>query len=135
MQIGTVWSRIEDFPDYAVSGDGQVMRVTKGRRTAPGRLLRPSNAHGYLVVVLCRDGKIRRMISVHRLMATHFLPNPENKQQVNHKDGHKINNVLGNLEWSTSAENCQHAVNTGLRVYVVCMPRAKAAHRLLSNFA
>lgn len=116
MQIGTVWSRIIDFPDYAVSGEGQVMRVTPAQGTAPGRLLKPNfDTNGYPFVALCRGGKIVRRVSVHRLMAMHLLPNPENKPQVNHKDGVKAHNVLTNLEWSTSAENCQHAVDTGLR--------------------
>ena len=53
---------------------------------------------------------------VHRLVAMTYLPNPENKPTVNHKDGVKLNNNLSNLEWATHQENVQHAFDTGLTV-------------------
>ena len=68
------------------------------------------SSNGYLIVTL--DGK---QLSVHRLVATHFLPNPYNYSQVNHKDGNKLNNHYSNLEWCTEKQNIQHAFETGLR--------------------
>ena len=68
------------------------------------------SSNGYLIVTL--DGK---QLIVHRLVATHFLPNPYNYSQVNHKDGNKLNNHYSNLEWCTAKQNMQHAFETGLR--------------------
>ena len=59
-------------------------------------------------IELWKDNK-RKAVSVHRLVALTFIPNPEGKPQVNHKDGDTINNVVTNLEWATSSENNKHA--------------------------
>lgn len=68
---------------------------------------------GYKIVWFCVDG-VRKAYPVHRLVAIAFLPNPDNKPQVNHKDGNKLNNEVSNLEWVTAKENVDHAVRTGL---------------------
>jgi len=51
----------------------------------------------------------RFKISLHRIIATKFIPNPGNKEQINHKDGNKLNNTVSNLEWCTQSENVKHA--------------------------
>lgn len=63
--------------------------------------------------IVCDDGKKKRFL-VHRLVALTYLPNPENKEEVNHKDGNKLNNHVSNLEWVTRHENMRHAFSTGL---------------------
>lgn len=68
------------------------------------------NPNGYCVVKLGSE-----QLSVHRLVATHFIPNPYQYPQVNHKDGNKLNNHVSNLEWCSAEQNAQHALQTGLR--------------------
>jgi hypothetical protein len=65
---------------------------------------------GYLLIDLGCKTKV-----VHRLVAEAFIPNLDNKSQVNHKNGIKIDNRVENLEWMTNQENVQHAWNTGLK--------------------
>lgn len=71
------------------------------------------NRYGYLTSKLCKLGKCRRL-TIHRLVAKAFIPNPDNLTQVNHIDGNKENNYVGNLEWVSQARNIQHAFETGL---------------------
>ena len=79
-----------------------------------GKLLSKCNtSQGYLVVVLSKNGK-SKTISIHRLVATAFLPNPKNLYAVNHKDGNKKNNCITNLEWCTLEYNNIHAMMNGL---------------------
>lgn len=93
---------------YKVSNRG---RVRKGERLKTPRV----DHGGYLTVCLFKHSKQKHM-KVHRLVALAFIPNPENKKTVNHKDGNKANNCVYNLEWATQSENIIHANKTGLRV-------------------
>lgn len=69
------------------------------------------NGHGYKIVSLSKMG--RKNHYVHRLVAIHFIPNPDKKGFVNHKDGCKCNNEVKNLEWVTHSENIIHSLNRG----------------------
>lgn len=70
--------------------------------------------NGYLHVCLHKN-KQQKTVRVHRLVANEFIENPQNKPQVNHKNGNKKDNRIENLEWATSSENINHAVKTGLK--------------------
>lgn len=73
-------------------------------------------ANGYYHVDIHENGTATK-IAVHRLIALHFIPNPDNKRTVNHIDGNKRNNSLSNLEWATDSENLQHAYDNNLQPY------------------
>lgn len=94
---------------YEVSNDGFVINLKT--KTV---LLGSHDKRGYKVVSLWADEKMYSK-KVHRLVAEAFIPNPENKPTVNHKDGNKDNNSVTNLEWATHQENIDHAIQTGLR--------------------
>lgn len=70
--------------------------------------------YGYPCLMLSKNGK-KTHFTVHRLVATAFIPNPEKKAQINHIDGNKQNNHVSNLEWCTPQENVTHSVITGLK--------------------
>ena len=81
-------------------------------------------SNGYKFVAAgSKDGQ--KTISVHRLVAELFIPNPNNYPVVNHLDGNKLNNRADNLEWTTQLENNRHAIETGL-VKSVCKIKRKA---------
>jgi hypothetical protein len=98
------WRDIEGYGGiyvgvYQVSNDGCV------RRVKTGRVLKPCpHSNGYLTVCLCMDGK-RETCNVHRLVAEGFVPNPDNKPEVDHIDRDKQNNRVSNLRWATRSEN------------------------------
>lgn len=72
------------------------------------------NPKGYPIVRLkCLDGKFKT-VTVHRLVATHYIPNEENHPQINHKDGVKTNNNELNLEWVSPVQNMRHASDNNL---------------------
>jgi len=68
----------------------------------------------YLIIRFTRRPRSEARLA-HRIIAHHFVPNPENKPQVNHKNGNKEDNRACNLEWSTEKENTEHAFKTGLK--------------------
>lgn len=122
---GSVWARIPDRQDYAISGDGQIMRISATRKFEAGKLLKPTLLKiGYLMVSLCEAAKYKKRY-LHRLVAKAFIPNPENKPEVNHKNGVKTNNGIENLEWATHKENMLHAGKTGLCKNGEARPDAK----------
>ena len=108
------WKKIEGFENYSVSDQGRVRRDTDYNCTKGGRILKPGkHKRGYLQVALSQNGEVNAK-RVHRLVAEAFIPNPDNKPEVNHKNGVNTDNRSENLEWSTTLENMKHAFKTGL---------------------
>lgn len=89
---------------------------------------------GYMRITLIKNGK-PKSFAAHRLVAMAFIPNPENKPQVNHKDGNKLNNHVSNLEWCTSQENIHHAIKTGLTTFKKGNDHFMSGRTGLKNYA
>jgi len=120
------WAAIEGFEGlYEISDLGRVRSIdriqinSKGiQRRDKGRILTlVDRGNDYLFVSLSKNNK-KHNFSVHTGVAQAFIPNPENRPQVNHKDGDKRNNVKTNLEWATAQENSIHAFENNLRISV-----------------
>lgn len=105
------WRFIEANSDYMISDHGRILSF-KGK----SKLIISSTitSKGYEYVAIRQKG-IYVGYSVHRLVATAFIPNPKRLPQVNHLDGNKLNNHVANLEWCDAYDNIMHAIRTGLR--------------------
>lgn len=112
-------------------------RKTKGRwgkmKTSPGRVLRQETVNvGYKRVQLSSEGKLKHE-SVHRLVASAFIPNPKNLPCVNHKDSDRQNNVVDNLEWVTHKENTAHGIKAGNIKVALPRTHCKYGHAFEGN--
>ena len=101
-----MWKKIQNYP-YYINEYGEVKNIL-------GEILKPLNKHtGYYAYCLYNKKQSKEFLA-HRLVASYFIPNLENKPLVNHIDGNKHNNHKSNLEWVTYQENAVHAWNNGL---------------------
>lgn len=106
---GEEWRPVVGYEGkYEVSNLGRVKSSNYQRRGFE-KILSPKSNTGYLRVEL-RGGDSPREKCVHALVAEAFIPNPENKSEVNHLDGNGFNNKVSNLEWVTRSENAKHSV-------------------------
>lgn len=125
-----IWKEIEGFEGkYEISNLGRIRTVkniqhfwsrASGEWKLEERIQETNkirvcfkNNKGYMRIALKNKDKVKDYL-VHRLVAKTFIPNPENKRFVNHKNGNKEDNRVENLEWCTQKENMQHAVKNGL---------------------
>jgi hypothetical protein len=118
-----IWKDITGYEGmYQVSSMGRVKSIDRivfrsrnGNTKVNDLIMKQGNGHsGYKLITLHKNGK-PKTFRINRIVAIHFIDNPENKTDVNHKDGIKSNNSVSNLEWNTGKENISHAHKTGLR--------------------
>lgn len=110
-----IWKDIKGYEGlYKVSNLGRVKSLSRRdrlNRVIQEKVLKPgSNKVGYLHVNLYKEGRVK-ICKVHRLVAQAFIPNPEDKPEVNHKDEDKTNNKVENLEWMTCKENINYGIH------------------------
>lgn len=107
-----IWKPI-GYEGYEVSNLGRVKSYKYDKIN--GKIMKPyKNTKGYLQIDLQLDGRKRENrvhLSVHRLVAIAFIPNPDNLPQVNHKDEDKTNNCVDNLEWCTNDYNAHYGTH------------------------
>ncbi len=96
---------IQDFPNYSIFKDGTVINNVSGKPLKP-----IDDGRGYMRVYLYKNKRAFRFY-IHRLVAIHFINNPQQLPYVNHKDENQSNNLVDNLEWCTASYN----VNYGTR--------------------
>jgi len=107
------WKWIDGYEgEYKISNKGNIKSFKKCK---DGKILKPKRdgKNKYLMICLSNNGK-QKYCLIHRLVAQAFIPNYDNKEEVNHIDGNKKNNTVENLEWVTHIENIHHAFNNKL---------------------
>ncbi len=107
-----IWKDVIGYEGlYLISSLGRLKRLYKDK---PEKILKPIKGHlGYMTYTFSKSCKIKTY-RIHRIVAIHFIPNPNNYPEVNHIDGNKENYAMINLEWCTRSQNMKHAHSMGL---------------------
>ncbi len=128
-----VWCRLENLPyeewrdvvgyegDYQISNYGRI-KSFKNHKVIIMRFTYTKD--GYLEASFSKNG-VKKRIGVHVVVAKAFIPNPDDKPQVNHEDTNSLNNCLWNLNWATNQENQQHAIKMGVKKVGCGFPGSK----------
>ena len=106
---------------YKINNYGEVLSLRSNKILKPN-----NNGIGYFIIQLCKNGK-RKNYLIHRLVAEHFLDNPNNLPEVNHKDEDKSNNFVNNLEW------CKHKYNMNYKQLQKRQQISKEYNKLLKS--
>ena len=120
--IEKIWKPIIGYENlYKINNYGEVLSLRSNK------ILKPNdNGIGYFIIQLCKNGK-RKNYLIHRLVAEHFLDNPNNLPEVNHKDEDKSNNFVNNLEW------CKHKYNMNYKQLQKRQQISKEYNKLLKS--
>lgn len=127
---GEEWREVKDYEGlYLISNFGRIISLSRTIKAVnrdisyPIKLLTPSpNKTGYLYVTLCKN-TIKRKRYIHRLVAIAFIPNPLNREEIDHLDGNCKNNIASNLRWCTRGENMLNPIT-----------RTRASNALLGSY-
>lgn len=137
-----IWKTIDGFSSYQVSNYGRiksVSRIVKNKystRKIEEKILTPKiGTNGYYSYPLGNDDGVRKSVSIHRLVAKAFIPNPNNLPCVNHKDENKLNNEVANLEWCTYSynNNYNNRKEREIKTQQETSPKNKAINQLSKN--
>lgn len=114
-----IWKDVPGYEGkYKISNKGNLIKLShyskKGRYYPESIVPTFKNYKGYIQIYLF-DNNQRKTTTIHRLIAKAFISNPDNKDQINHKNGIKDDNRIENLEWCNQSENMRHAFDTGLK--------------------
>ena len=120
--IEKIWKPIIGYENlYKINNYGEVLSLRSNKILKPN-----NNGIGYFIIQLCKNGK-RKNYLIHRLVAEHFLDNPNNLAEVNHKDEDKSNNFVNNLEW------CKHKYNMNYKQLQKRQQISKEYNKLLKS--
>lgn len=119
LNMKEILARIDGYEHYFISNYGNLYSFYNGKLK---KLALSSDSRNHYMIGRIINSKGKKTVLIHRLVASAFIPNPENKPEVNHIDKNKKNNYVGNLEWCTRRENLEYSYETmpPMRNHNVC---------------